>query len=178
MNHKLRFVNGRFYYQGNRPPHVTFAGLLLVKWLILTVAVLAAAYLIENIHVTGFFAALFAAAAIGFLNMFFKPVLLVLTLPLNIMSLGLFTFVINALLLKMASGVIPGFDVVGFGSTIFGAIVISIVNWFLNMIVSDSTQSGRMRPPPGSGPGPGSGRSGRSDSEETIDLSKRGDRWE
>jgi len=182
LNHKFRFVNGRIHYYGNQPPQITFLGLLLAKWLILTVAVLAAAYLIENIHVTSFFAALFGAAAIGFLNMFFRPILLILTLPINIMSLGLFTFIINALMLKMASGIIPGFDVVGFWSTIFGAITISVVNWFLNMIVADTTRPGRMRRPPGSGRGPGDGpgsrRSGPSEPDETIDLSKRGDRWE
>ena len=183
MNHKkFRFENGRFHYYGSQPPQVTFLGLLLAKWLILTVAVLAASYLIENIHVTSFFAALFGAAAIGFLNMFFRPILLILTLPINIMSLGLFTFIINALMLKMASGLIPGFHVVGFWSTIFGAITISVVNWFLNMIVADTTRPGRMRRPPGSGRGPGSGpsakRSGPSDPDETIDLNKHGDRWE
>ena len=186
MNHKFKFVNGRFHYSGNQPPQVTLLGLLAAKWLILTVAVLAAAYLIENINVTGFFAALFAAAAIGFLNMFFRPVLLILTLPINILSLGLFTFIINALMLKMASGLIPGFDVVGFWSTIFGAIVISIVNWFLNMVVADTTRPGRMRRPPGPGSGPGQSggqsagrRTGkRRPNDDTIDLDKKGDRWE
>lgn len=180
MNHKFKFINGRFYYQGNQPPHVTFLGLLMAKWLILTVAVLAAAYLIENIYVSGFFSALFAAAAIGFLNMFFRPILLILTLPINIMSLGLFTFLINALMLKMASGIIPGFDVVGFWSTIFGAITISIVNWFLTMVVADTGNSGRMRRPPGAGrtKGPGKGPKRGSGDDETIELNKKGGRWE
>ena len=184
LNHKFRFANGRFHYHGNQPPQVTFLSLLVIKWLILTVAVLAASYLIENINVTGFFAALFAAAAIGFLNMFFKPILLILTLPLNIMSLGLFTFLINAFLLKMASGVIPGFTVVGFWSTVFGAIVISIVNWFLNMVVADTTRTGRMRRPSGDtrtkGPGqrPGQRPGRRPADDDTIDLEKKGDHWE
>jgi putative membrane protein len=182
LNHKFRFANGRFHYQGNQPPQVTFLSLLLAKWLILTVSVIAASYLIENIHVTGFFAALFAAAAIGFLNMFFRPVLLILTLPINIMSLGLFTFLINALMLKMASGLIPGFSVIGFWSTVFGAIVISVVNWFLNMIVADTTRPSRMRRPPGPGTGPGPTRPGPrrtgGPDDETIDLKKKGDHWE
>lgn len=182
MNHKFKFVNGRFYYQGSQSPHAALIVLLLAKWLILTVAVLSAAYLIEDIEIPGgFFAALFAGAAIGFLNMFFKPVLLILTLPINIMSLGFFTFIINALMLKMASGVIPGFNVIGFWSAIFGAIVISIVNWFLNMVVADSAKSGRMRRPPGAGgpkqPGSsGPGRKGTDD--DTIELKKKGDHWE
>ena len=184
MNRKFRFENGRFYYYGNHSPQMTFLGLLAAKWLILTVAVLAAAVLIENIEVSGFFAALFAAAAIGFLNMFFKPILLILTLPINIMSLGLFTIVINALLLRMASGMIgDSFNVVGFWSTIFGAIVISVVNWFLTMVVADTTKSRYMRRPRGPGgsrtrPGSGPDAKPGPKSEETIDLNKKGDRWE
>ncbi len=172
LNHKFRFIKGRFHFHGNQSPQVNFLGLLAAKWLILTVAVLAAAYLIDNIHVSGFFAALFAAAAISFLNMFFRPILLVLTLPINIMSLGLFTFVINALMLKMASAIIPGFDVVGFWSTIFGAITISIVNWFLTMVVADTASPGRTGRPRGGRPGAGP------KSDDTIDLNKKGGRWE
>ncbi|MBS3732778.1 MAG: phage holin family protein [Desulfobacterales bacterium] len=143
---------------------------LVAKWLILTAAVMLAAYIIEDIHVSGFLSAFFAAAAIGVLNLFFRPVLLVLTLPINIMTLGLFTFVINALMLKIASGIIPGFSVAGFWSTVFGAIVISVVSWALNSLLADARR-------PGSGPGPGPGRNPRRDSEH-IDLERKGDRWE
>ncbi len=108
---------------------------ILIKWLILTAAITVASYLIEGIRVSGFFSAFFTAAILGILNVFFRPVLLILTLPINILSLGLFTFVINALLLKMASGVIPGFEVYGFWSAVFGALVISIVNWILSSFI-------------------------------------------
>ena len=74
----------------------------------MTAAIMAASYLIDGIRVSGFFSAFCAAAALGVLNVLFRPILFILTLPINIMTLGLFTFVINALLLKMASGVIPG----------------------------------------------------------------------
>ena len=79
---------------------------LLVRWLILTAAIMVASYLIQGIEVNGFFSAFFAAAILGVLNVFFRPILLILTLPINILTLGFFTFIINALLLKMASGVI------------------------------------------------------------------------
>lgn len=108
---------------------------LIIRWLILTSAVMAASYLIDGIRISGFFSAFFTAAVLGILNVFFRPVLLILTLPINIMTLGLFTFVINALLLKMASGVIPGFDVYGFWSAIFGSLVISGVNWILSSFI-------------------------------------------
>jgi putative membrane protein len=108
---------------------------IFIKWLILTAAIMMASYLIEGIRVSGFLSAFFTAAILGILNVFFRPVLLILTLPINILSLGLFTFVINALLLKMASGVISGFEVYGFWSAVFGSLVISIVNWILSSFI-------------------------------------------
>lgn len=109
----------------------------LVRWLVLTVAIVFASYLISGIHVSGFFSALFAAAILGILNVFFRPILFILTLPINILTLGLFTFVINALMLKMASGVISGFEVHGFWSAVFGALVISAFNWILNSLINE-----------------------------------------
>jgi putative membrane protein len=108
---------------------------LIIRWLILTSAIIAASYLIDGIRISGFFSAFFTAAVLGILNVLFRPVLLILTLPINILTLGLFTFVINALLLKMASGIIPGFDVYGFWSAIFGSLVISGVNWILSSFI-------------------------------------------
>jgi putative membrane protein len=110
---------------------------LLVRWLILTAAITVAAYLINGIHVDGFLSAFFAAAILGVLNVFFRPILLILTLPINILTLGLFTFVINAVLLKMASGVISGFEVQGFWSAVWGALIISLVNWLLSSFITD-----------------------------------------
>ena len=110
---------------------------LLVRWLVLTVAIVFSSYLISGIQVSGFFSALFAAAILGILNVFFRPILFILTLPINILTLGLFTFVINALILKMASGVISGFEVHGFWSAVFGALVISAFNWILNSLINE-----------------------------------------
>ena len=110
---------------------------LLVRWLVLTVAIVFSSYLISGIQVSGFFSAIFAAAILGILNVFFRPILIILTLPINILTLGLFTFVINALILKMASGVISGFEVHGFWSAVFGALVISAFNWILNSLINE-----------------------------------------
>lgn len=110
---------------------------ILFRWIVLTVAILFAAYVIDGIHVSGFLSALFAAAILGVLNAFLRPILIILTLPFNILTLGLFTFIINALLLKMAAGVIKGFEIDGFWPAILGALLISIVSWALNWIVSD-----------------------------------------
>jgi len=109
---------------------------IFVRWIILTASILVASYLIEGIEVRGFFSALLAAAVLGFLNAFFRPILLILTLPINILSMGLFTFVLNGLLLMMASGVISGFHVRGFWSAVFGSLLISIVNWFLSAFLA------------------------------------------
>ena len=110
---------------------------LLVRWLVLTAAIMIASYLISGIQISGFFSAFFAAAILGILNIFFRPILFILTLPINLLTFGLFTFVINALLLKMASGVIEGFQVHGFWSAVFGALVISVVNWLLNSFINE-----------------------------------------
>jgi putative membrane protein len=127
---------------------------IFVRWLILTAAIIVASYALDGIQVKGFLSAFFAAAILGVLNAFFRPILIILTLPINILTLGLFTFIINALLLKMASGVISGFDVRGFWAAVFGSVIISVVSWALNSFISPK---GRV---------------------EYIDLKKKGDRWE
>lgn len=110
---------------------------LLLRWLILTLAIMAAAYVFDGIEVSGFFSAFFAAAILGILNAFFRPILFLLTLPINVLTLGLFTFVLNALMLMMASGVISGFQVRGFWTAVVGSLVISVVSWFLSSFIND-----------------------------------------
>lgn len=143
---------------------------ILLRWLILTAAILAAAYLLDGIEVRDFLSAFLAAAVLGILNAVFRPILILLTLPLNILSLGLFTFVINALLLKMASGVIDGFAVHGFWTALFGALIITIVSALLNAL----TRPPQIRIHRGGGhPG-----SSALDREDIIDLEqRRDDRW-
>ncbi len=108
-----------------------------VRWLILGFSISVAAYLIDGIHVSGVLSAFAAAAMLGILNAVFRPIALIITLPINILSLGLFTFVINAAMLKMASSLIPGFDVVGFWSAVFGALFISVISFVINAFISD-----------------------------------------
>ena len=111
---------------------------LFIRWLILTASIVAASYLIDGIVVDGFFSAFFAAAALGVLNACIRPVLFLLTLPVNVLTFGLFTFVINAFLLKSVSLLIPGFYVEGFFPAVFGSLAISVVNWLLTSFVADS----------------------------------------
>ena len=110
---------------------------LLIRWLTVTGAIAIAAYLLDGIHVSGFMAAFWAAAILGVLNAFFRPIALILTLPINILSLGFFTFVINDAMLKMASSLIPGFDVHGFWTAIFGSLIVSTVSFGINVFISE-----------------------------------------
>ena len=109
---------------------------IALRWLTLTGAILLASYMLNGIRIDGFISALGAAAILGILNAFFRPIALLLTLPINVLTLGLFTFVINAVMLKMASGVIAGFHVDGFWPAVFGALIISMVSWGLNTFIN------------------------------------------
>jgi putative membrane protein len=111
---------------------------LLIRWLILTISIILTSYLYDGIYVASFSSALFAALVLGILNALFRPILILITLPINILTLGLFTFVINALLLKMVSGVVAGFYVHGFWSAVFGSLIISLVSWLLSSFVNES----------------------------------------
>lgn len=101
---------------------------IAVRWLVLTVSILATAAMFDGIHVESIAAALGAAALLGILNTCMRPLLLILTLPVTILSFGIFALVINAVLLLMTAGMISGFHVDGFGVAFFGSLVISIVN--------------------------------------------------
>lgn len=108
------------------------------RWLINGVALLVVAHLIGGIHVSGVFAALVAAAIFGLVNAFIRPVFIVLTLPINILTLGLFTFVVNALMLWLTAAVVPGFDVYGFWAALGGSILLSLVSAAIGWLVQDS----------------------------------------
>jgi len=100
---------------------------LLIKWLLSALALLAVAYLYSGVQVTTYTSALLAAAVIGLLNMFVRPVLVVLTLPVTIVTLGLFLFVINALLFWAASGLLSGFHVNSFFAALLGSLIYSLL---------------------------------------------------
>ncbi len=110
---------------------------LVIGWLLNALALLAVAYLVPNIEVSSFMSALIAAAVIGLANMLIKPILLILTLPVTILTLGLFIFVINGLLFWLAGYFLQGFDVKTITAGIIGAIVYSIISWILTAIFVD-----------------------------------------
>ena len=106
-------------------------GLLLLHWLISTASLLIVAYFIPGIKVSGLGTALIASIVIGLVNATIGFFLKLITLPLTILTLGIFWLVINALMLELASALVPGFTVEGFWSAFFGAIVLSLVSTFL-----------------------------------------------
>ncbi len=108
---------------------------LILRWLISAVAVMLVSYLLPGVALTGFWAALLVALVLGIINAFIKPLLVILTLPINIMTLGLFTLVINALLIMLASAIVDGFAVSGFWVALLFSIILSIFNFFLSKVV-------------------------------------------
>jgi putative membrane protein len=104
---------------------------LLLHWIIATLAIIIAAYLVPGVTIT-FLGALIAAVVLGALNLFIRPILLVLTLPINILTLGLFSLVINALLVLLAAHLVPGFAVAGFWTALLFAVVLAIINWLFH----------------------------------------------
>ena len=108
---------------------------ILLVWLINAVALIAVAYLMPSITVSNFTAALIAALILGLVNAVIRPILVLLTLPVTVLTLGLFILVINGLLFWLVGSFIQGFVVQGFWAGFFGAILFSIVSWLLSALV-------------------------------------------
>lgn len=104
----------------------------LIRWFVTTIAVFVATKLVPGIQCAPIEALLGASLLLGIINAFVRPVLMLLSLPFIIVTMGLFIFVVNALLLLLVSKIIPSFYVAGFWSAFFGAIIISVVSWVLS----------------------------------------------
>lgn len=101
----------------------------LVNLVLSTIAVVVAAYIIPGVTIEGFFTALVVAVVLGLANALIRPILTILTLPLNIITLGLFSFVITALLIMLTGAIVPGFAVAGFVTALLFGVVLTLVNW-------------------------------------------------
>ncbi len=108
---------------------------LLVRWLLNAIIIMFLPYTIPGINVAGFYTALIAALVLGLINAIIRPIILLFTLPINVLTLGLFTFIINAALVLLTSSIVKGFYVSGFTSAFFAAIVISVFSWLFNSMV-------------------------------------------
>lgn len=109
--------------------------MLIIHWVLSALSLLLVARLVPGFQVSGFGTALIAAIVIGLVNATFGFVLKILTLPLSIVSFGLFLLVINAVMLKLAAALVPGFEVYGFLPALLGAIVLSLISLVLRSLV-------------------------------------------
>lgn len=116
---------------------------LILRWMINALALLALPYVVSGIELKSFYIALIVAVVLGLLNAVVRPVLILLTLPVTLLTLGLFILVINALLFWFVGTFVEGFHVSGFWAAFFGAILYSLITWAVNALVFDD----RAQPP-------------------------------
>lgn len=110
---------------------------LILRWLISALAILITSYLLPGVALSGVVTALIVAAVLGVINVFLRPMLLILTLPVNILTLGLFTFVINGLLILLTSALVPGFSVASFWWAMLFSLVLSLASMVLHSFVRE-----------------------------------------
>ena len=106
----------------------------LVHWAIVAAALWLAAYLVPGVIVTSVPALLIAALVLGLVNALVRPVLTILTLPITIVTLGLFYLVVNGVAFALAAALVPGFELAGFSAAVLGALIVSIVSWILGAV--------------------------------------------
>jgi putative membrane protein len=111
---------------------------LVIRWLVSAVALYLTSLIVRGIEIHGIVPLLFAAVTIGILNAVVRPIILLLTLPLNLLTLGLFTLVVNAFMLWMASQVVQGFEVHGFWAALGGWLVMSFFTFLINLLIGES----------------------------------------
>lgn len=101
---------------------------MLLVWVLSALGIFLTSRMVDGFEIKNFSSAMIASFIVGFLNMILRPVLLLLTLPVNILTLGLFTFVVNAIVLRLAAGLMSSFTIKGWSPAIIGAVVLAIVN--------------------------------------------------
>ena len=113
---------------------------LLLRWVLNAGVLLLIAQFFVGVEISGFYAALITALILGLVNAIIRPLIILLTLPVNVLTLGLFTFVINALLFWFVSTVVQGFHVDGFTSAFIGALIMTVASWIFSMFLKKSKQ--------------------------------------
>jgi len=107
---------------------------LLIRWVLFALALLFTAWVVPGISFANFSTALLAAFVMGLVNVFIRPIIMVFTLPLNLLTLGLLTFIINALMFLLIAKVVTGFVIAGFLAALLGSLVLSLISVFINKI--------------------------------------------
>jgi putative membrane protein len=107
----------------------------LISWLINTTALLVVVHLVSGINIDRWQTTFIASLVLGLLNTFIRPVLILLTLPVNVLTLGIFTLFINGFMFYLAASLVKGFEVMNFGSAFLGALVFSIIAFLLNLVI-------------------------------------------
>lgn len=115
----------------------------LLRLLLNGVAIMVAAWCIPGVTLTGFVPALMAGVILGLVNALIRPILLLLTFPFTIITLGLFIFVVNAICFGLTAALVPGFDIDGVFGAFLGAILVSLVSWALNALLADDAKGSR-----------------------------------
>lgn len=110
---------------------------LIIRWFVSALALLAVAYLYSGVEIDGIFAALIAALVLGLVNALIRPVLVLLTLPVTLLTMGLFIFIINALLFWFVAEVVDGFEVRGFMAALIGSLMYSVIALLINWVVAE-----------------------------------------
>ncbi|MFH0951205.1 MAG: phage holin family protein [bacterium] len=106
----------------------------LLKWLISSLAIMLIGWLIPGVVIASFWTALWLVVLLGLINITLKPLLIVLTLPINVLTLGLFTFIINAVLIMFASSIVKGFSVSGFLTALLFSLILSLFNYIISIL--------------------------------------------
>ena len=112
----------------------------IIRWLLSAIALILVAYLIPGITIDSFVTVLVAALILGIINATIRPIILILTLPINILTLGLFTFVVNAFMFWLVSMMLTGFNITNFYQAIWGALIYWTINWIINLLFEDGNK--------------------------------------
>ena len=111
--------------------------MLLLRWLLNTLILMLVAYIVPGVAFSSFWSALITSLIFGLINAVIRPLMIILTLPINILTLGLFTLIINALMLWLASSIVKGFEVANFAAAFWGALVYWLIITFINFLFED-----------------------------------------
>ena len=113
---------------------------IILRWIINALVILLLGQLIRGVYVDSFVGALIAAAVLGILNALLRPILILLTLPFTILTLGLFIFLINGFMLYIVGSIVKGFHVEGFWASVIAAFILSMVSWISNIFINENAR--------------------------------------